>query len=97
MGRPAAGAAQTPPVPDIYQYKLEVSTDGTTYTSVLDQTNNSIARNTIYGEIPPVKCRFVKLTMTNWPKANPLGIIEFTVFGNPSGSLPAAVAIPVTN
>lgn len=95
MARPAAGTAQAPPVPDIYQYKLEVSTDGTTYTSVLDQTKNTIARNTIFGEIPPVKCRFVKLTMTNWPKANPLGIIEFTVFGNPTGSLPAAVAIPV--
>ena len=96
MGRPAAGTAQAQPVPDIYQYKLEVSMDGKTFTPAVDQTNNNIARNTIYGEIAPTKCRFVKLTMTNWPKANPLGIIEFTVFGNPAGSLPAAVAIPVT-
>jgi hypothetical protein len=96
MGRPAAGATQTQPVPDIYQYKLEVSMDGKTFTPAVDQTNNSIARNTIFGEIAPVKCRFVKLTMTNWPKSTPMGIIEFTVFGKPSGSLPAAVAIPVT-
>jgi hypothetical protein len=96
MARPAAGAAPAQPVPDIYQYKLEVSMDGKTFTPAVDQTNNNIARNTIYGEIPPVKCRFVKLTMTNWPKATPLGIIEFTVFGKSSGSLPAAVAIPVT-
>jgi len=34
--------------------------------------------------------------MTNWPKTSPLGIIEFTIFGKPAGSLPAAVAIPVT-
>jgi hypothetical protein len=34
------------------------------------------------------------LTMINWPRATPLGIIEFTVFGKPSGSLPAAQPIP---
>jgi hypothetical protein len=68
--------------------------DGQTYTTALDQTNNAISRNTIFEEIPPVKCRFVRLTMTNWPGTTPLGIIEYTVFGKPAESLPAAVSIP---
>ena len=82
---------------DIYQYKIETSLDGETYETALDQTKNNISRNTIFEEIPPVKCRFVRLTITNYPKFTPLGIIEFTVFGKPAGSLPAKVPIPVTN
>jgi hypothetical protein len=77
-----------------HQYKIEVSTDGSSYMTVLDQSTNAIVRNTIFEEIPPTKCRFVRLTMINWPRATPLGIIEFTVFGKPSGSLPAAQPIP---
>ncbi len=99
FGRPQAATASTP-VPqsssDAYQYKIEVSTDGKTYETVLDQTENKIIRNTIFEEIPPVKCRFVRLTLTDWPSTTPLGILEFTVFGKPSGYLPAAVPIPVT-
>ncbi len=94
---PVANAPATPPAQpasEIYQYKIEVSMDGKTFTSALDQTKNNMARNTIFEEIPPVKCRFVRLTMTNWPKTSPLGIIEFTIFGKPAESLPAAVPIP---
>jgi len=57
-------------------------------------TKNDIARNIIFEEIPPVKCRFVRLTMTNWPGTSSPGIIEFTVFGKSAGSLPAAAPIP---
>jgi hypothetical protein len=32
--------------------------------------------------------------MTDWPRPTPLGIIEFTVFGRTTESLPAAQAIP---
>ncbi len=90
-------AAPTPEAPPVnaYQYRMEVSLDGQTYTTALDQTKNAISRNVVFEEIPPVKCRFVRLTMTNWPRATPLGIIEFTVFGKPAGSLPAAQPIPV--
>ncbi len=70
--------------------------DGKTYVTALDQTKNILSRNTIFEEIPPVKCRFVRLTITNWPKTTPLGILEFTVFGKPSGFLPAEQPIPVT-
>ena len=96
FGRRSGATRPTEPT-DIYQYAIDVSMDGKTYTRALDQTNNSLSRNTIFEEISPVKCRFVKLTLTNWPKTTPLGIIEFTVFGKPAESLPAAVPIPETH
>ena len=71
-----------------------MSTDGEKFTTVLDQSANGTVRNTIFEEIPPTKCRFVRLTMLDWPRTTPLGIIEFTVFGKPADSLPAAVPIP---
>jgi hypothetical protein len=97
FGRPSVTTASAPSSPDVYQYKIEVSMDGKTYTAALDQTKNAISRNTIFDEFAPIKCRFVRLTITNWPKATPLGIIEFTVFGKSAGSLPAAVPIPVAH
>lgn len=99
-GTASATGTHAPPAPaalptaNPFQYKIDVSTDGSTFTTVLDQSTNAIARNTIFEEIPPTKCRFVRLTMLNWPRATPLGIIEFTVFGKPTGSLPAAQPIP---
>jgi xylan 1,4-beta-xylosidase len=91
---PATAAAPEMPATNAYQYTIEVSMDGQTYTTALDQTTNAISRNTIFEEIPPVKCRFIRLTVTNWPRAMPLGIIEFTIFGKPAGSLAAAPPIP---
>jgi len=84
----------SPALVKAYQYKIETSMDGKTFTTVLDQSTNAIVRNTIFEEIPPTQCRFVRLTMINWPRATPLGIIEFTVFGKPDGSLPAPEPIP---
>jgi len=91
---PASPSSSALPRTSAYQYKIEVSTDGESYTTVLDQAANNTVRNTIFAEIPPTRCRFVRLTMINWPRPAPLGIIEFTVFGKPAGSLPAAVPIP---
>ncbi|MBN2012125.1 family 43 glycosylhydrolase [candidate division KSB1 bacterium] len=84
------------PKPDLYQYKIDVSMDGDTYITALDQTKNAILRNTIFEEISPVKCHFVRLTITEWPRTTPLGIIEFTIFGKPAESLPAQEPIPET-
>lgn len=102
FGRQPAAQVTAPvpgnkPVTDAFQYRIEVSMDGQSFTTVLDQTDNKIQRNTIFEEITPVECRFVRLSLTNWPRTNPLGIIEFTIFGKASGSLPAAQPIPVTN
>ena len=69
-------------------------TGNDTFTTALDQSTNTTARNTVFEEIPPTKCRFVRLTMTDWPRTTPLGIIEFTVFGRATESLPAAQPIP---
>jgi hypothetical protein len=91
---PEAPSASALPSTTAYQYKIDVSTDGNTYQTVLDQSTNVVARNTIFEEIPPTQCRFVRLTMMNWPRTTPLGIIEFTVFGKAAGSLPAAQPIP---
>jgi xylan 1,4-beta-xylosidase len=90
----AAGSASTLPPTDAFQYRIDVSTDGHAFTTVLDQSANTVAGNTIFEELPPTRCRFVRLTMLNWPRATPLGVIEVTVFGRPSGSLPAAQPIP---
>jgi len=75
--------------------EIDISRDGKTYIPTFDQTKNNLLRYTIFEKIPPMKCRFVRRTMTNWPQKTPLGIIEFTVFGKPAESLPAAVPIPV--
>ena len=91
-GRRMRGVRTTPPV---YKYKLEVSQDGKNYMTVLDKTNNNIAKNTIFNNFTPTNCRFVKFTITDWPKETPLGIIDFTVFGYPEGQDAAAVATPV--
>ena len=88
----ATGPAQ--PSTNAYQYKIEVSTDGSAYTTALDMTKNDGVRNTIFEQFPPVKCRYVRLTMTNWPRGSNLGIIEFTAFGKAADSLPAARATP---
>ncbi len=94
-GRGGAPAANSPPpAPSAFQYQIEVSTDGTTFTPALDQSGNTMVRNTIFAEIPPTRCRFVRLTMLNWPRTTPLGVIEFTVFGQPAGSLPATQPYP---
>jgi hypothetical protein len=57
--------------------------DGKEYRTVLDKTSNQATLYTEFDEIPPTRCRFVRLTMTDWPRrgTTPLGITEFTVFG----------------
>jgi hypothetical protein len=66
-----------------FRYKLEASIDGKEYATVLDKTKNDGTLYTEFDEIPPTRCRFVRLTITDWPRreTTPLGITEFTVFG----------------
>lgn len=91
QGRPFFGSRGSLPV---YKYKLEVSQDGETFVTVLDRTDNKTARDTVYEEFAPVNCRFVRLTVTDWPHESPLGVIDFTVFGYPDGFDAPAVATP---
>ncbi|MQY78019.1 MAG: hypothetical protein GH151_02315 [Bacteroidetes bacterium] len=53
------------------------------FKTALDKTKNNVTKNVEYDEIDPVKCRYVRLTITGAPPQVPVGIIEFTVFGNP--------------
>lgn len=79
----------------VYKYRLEVSMDGRNFTTVLDRTDNTLSRNTVYEEFDPVECRLVRLTVTGWPEGAPRGVIDFTVFGYASGQMPASVATPL--
>jgi beta-xylosidase len=70
--------------PRIRQYKIEVSPDGKTFSTVVDKTKNDRDYAIEYDEITPIKCRHVRLTITGWPKNLPCGVLEFTVFGRPT-------------
>jgi hypothetical protein len=78
-GRGAAPAHGGSPA---FRYKIETSADGNEYATILDKTKNEVTRYAEFDELPPTRCRFVRLTMTDWPRrGTPLGIMEFTVFG----------------
>jgi xylan 1,4-beta-xylosidase len=81
----ARSGAQAMSGPVAHQYRIEVSLDGNTFTTILDKTGNPITKYTEFEELPPTRCRFVRLTITGWPRSgnSPLGIMEFTVFGKP--------------
>ena len=70
--------------PRIRQYKIEVSSDGETFTAVVDKTKNDRDNAVEFDEIVPVKCCHVRLTITGWPENLPCGVLEFTVFGRPT-------------
>jgi xylan 1,4-beta-xylosidase len=66
-----------------HRYRIEVSNDGKTFTTVLDKTGSLVTKYVEFDELPPTACRFVRLTLVDWPRRSPapLGIVEFTVFG----------------
>ena len=67
----------------VYKFKLETSLDGEHYSTALDCTGNDVARDTFYEDFTPVRARFVRLTVTDWAKESPLGVIDFTVPASP--------------
>jgi xylan 1,4-beta-xylosidase len=77
------GGSQSPSGSAAFRYRIETSRDGKDFATVLDKTGNEVTRYTEFDELPLTKCRYVRLTVTDWPHlANaPLGIMEFTVFG----------------
>ena len=68
--------------------------DGKTYKTVLDMSDNDVARNVVFDEIDPVECRYVRLTMLDWPEGSPLSILDFSVFGRATGYSPSQVPVP---
>jgi hypothetical protein len=84
---PAGRKPQDSP-PWFRQYKIEVSSDGRTFTTVVDKTKNAADNVIEFDEIAPIQCRYVKFTITGWPKGLPVEVSEFTVFGKPGASHP---------
>lgn len=84
---PPGSATPSPAAPGrnrAFRYRIELSNDGKEYSTVLDKTRNDVTRYTEFDEIPPTRARYVRLTLTDWPRVGqPLGIVEFTVFGKP--------------
>lgn len=72
----------------VYKYKLEGSMDGENFYMLLDRTDNNKYQDVIYDDITPTECRYVKLTITDWPEGINLGILDATVFGRYSSFLP---------
>jgi hypothetical protein len=84
FGQPgAAGPAPAADAAVAHRYKIEVSDEGKIFTTVLDKTHNTVTKYVEFDELPPTTCRYVRLTLTGWPRSatTPLGIMEFTVFG----------------
>jgi hypothetical protein len=69
-----------------YQYKIEASLDGKSFSVVVDRTKNTQAQGTEFDEFKPVRCRFVKLTVSGRPQNLPMAVLEFTVFGKAADS-----------
>jgi xylan 1,4-beta-xylosidase len=80
------GSRNAAPDPDAvvaFQYRVEASSDGEAYKTILDKTGNTVTKYVEFDELPSTTCRFIRLTITGWPRSGnrPLGIVEFTVFG----------------
>lgn len=90
-GRGFSTAAALP----VYKYKVEVSMDGKIFTTVLDKTANTDCKNTIFEEFRPLQCRYIRFTITDWPKSAPLGVLEFTAYGKPGAYFPAEEPTPL--
>jgi len=89
-----------PPAPNpdgivAHQYTIAVSDDGKTFSTLFDKTRNTVTKYVEFDQLPPTSCRFVRLTLTGWPRTagTPLGVIEFTVFG--TAVSPSALPGPV--
>jgi len=67
--------------PGPYQYKIEGSSDGKAWTTILDKTRNEEDMNIQFDEIPPVKASYVRLVVNRNPARPPVAVLEFTVFG----------------
>ncbi|HVV23067.1 MAG TPA: discoidin domain-containing protein, partial [Pseudonocardiaceae bacterium] len=72
-------------------FSLDVSTDGTAWTTVYHTASGTGGVTTI--QLPqPVKARWVRLSASSRSTTNPLGLNGFQVYGTAKGSRPAAKA-----
>jgi hypothetical protein len=85
IGVGGGAPTQKPTGSPAFRYKIEASNDGETFQTLLDKTSNTAIKYIDFDELPPTVCRFVRLTLMDWPRMpnSHLGITEFTVFGKP--------------
>jgi len=77
---------------DAYQYVIEVSDNGTIWTTCIDKSQNQIDSPHDYVQLPaPVTARYVRLTNIHCPAQAKLSISGFRIFGNGLGNPPAKV------
>jgi len=77
---------------DGYQYVIEVSTDGKTWTPCIDKSRNQTDSPHDYVQLPaPLTARYVRLTNIHCPGGAKLSISGLRIFGNGLGALPATV------
>ena len=67
----------------VRKFKIEVSRDGETFTTVVDKTGNQKDNAIEFDEIAPVQCRYVRFTLTGWAEGLRRGVLELTIFGRP--------------
>ena len=68
--------------------------DGENFQLVLDKSKNTGSRNVTFDEIKPVECRYVRLTIVDWPKNTSLSVLDFSVFGKATGYSPSQIPVP---
>lgn len=74
-----------------YQYTVEVSRDGNTWTNIIDKSQNTLNSPHEYTELSSaVEGRYVRVTNKNCPCGN-FSISGLRVFGKGHGSVPASV------
>jgi hypothetical protein len=77
---------------EAYQYFIDVSDDGTKWTTCLDKSQNQIDSPHDYVQLPaPVTARYVRLTSVHCPAGAKLSVSGFRIFGNGLGTPPALV------
>jgi hypothetical protein len=64
----------------VYKYKIEVSTNGTTWTQVVDKTNNTSTAQT-QTDTFSASGRFVRITVTGLPFGSSASFFEFQALG----------------
>jgi len=77
---------------DAYQYIIEVSDDGTNWTTCVDKSQNLVDSPHDYVQLSaPVTARYVRLTNVHCPAGAKLSISGFRIFGNGMGTPPNPV------
>ena len=71
-----------------YQYKIDVSTDNSTWTNKVDKSGNTTAAQLISDSFTAT-ARYVRITVTGLPSGDWASFYEFSVFGT-AGSTPVS-------